>query len=76
FEPEFLAWLSNFQLPEYDLSKKDGQYVLDFHGSWKETTMWEIRFEDLRATIEAVNGKPDHFLFGKSQRAGMIELLA
>ncbi|MFL5018216.1 MAG: nicotinate phosphoribosyltransferase [Rhizobium sp.] len=42
FEPEFLAWLSNFQLPEYELSKKDGQYVLDFHGSWKETTMWEI----------------------------------
>ncbi|MGG6893150.1 nicotinate phosphoribosyltransferase [Rhizobium sp. BR 315] len=42
FEPEFLAWLSNFQLPEYELSKRDGQYILDFHGSWKETTMWEI----------------------------------
>jgi nicotinic acid phosphoribosyltransferase len=42
FEPEFLAWLSHFQLPEYELSKRDGQYVLDFHGSWKETTMWEI----------------------------------
>lgn len=42
FEPEFLAWLTNFQLPEYELSKKDGQYVLNFHGKWKETTMWEI----------------------------------
>ena len=42
FEPEFLTWLSNFQLPEYELTKRDGQYVLDFHGSWKETTMWEI----------------------------------
>ena len=42
FEPEFLAWLANFQLPEYELSKKDGQYVLNFHGKWKETTMWEI----------------------------------
>src|SRR6478735_3199540 len=42
FEPEFLSWLSTFQLPEYELSKKDGQYVLEFHGSWKETTMWEI----------------------------------
>lgn len=42
FEPEFLAWLASFQLPEYELSKKDGQYVLNFHGKWKETTMWEI----------------------------------
>ncbi|MFN7009582.1 MAG: nicotinate phosphoribosyltransferase [Allorhizobium sp.] len=42
FEPAFLAWLANFQLPEYELSKKDGQYVLNFHGKWKETTMWEI----------------------------------
>lgn len=42
FDPEFLGWLANFQLPEYELSKKDGQYVLHFHGRWKETTMWEI----------------------------------
>src|SRR5215471_13430062 len=28
FDPEFLAWLSNFQLPEYELSKRDGQYIL------------------------------------------------
>lgn len=42
FEPEFLSWLAAFQLPEYELSKKDGQYVLNFHGRWKETTMWEI----------------------------------
>ncbi len=42
FEPEFLAWLSNFQLPEYELSKANGQYTLHFHGKWVETTMWEI----------------------------------
>ena len=42
FEPEFLHWLSNFQLPEYELSKRDGQYDLTFHGRWMETTMWEI----------------------------------
>ena len=42
FEPEFLAWLANFQLPEYELEKKDGQYVLTFRGRWRETTMWEI----------------------------------
>ena len=42
FQPEFLAWLANFQLPEYELSKKDGQFSLNFHGKWMETTMWEI----------------------------------
>ncbi|ATN32472.1 nicotinate phosphoribosyltransferase [Rhizobium sp. ACO-34A] len=42
FEPEFLTWLANFQLPEYELSKKDGQFNLHFHGKWMETTMWEI----------------------------------
>jgi len=42
FEPEFLSWLAGFQLPDYELSKKDGQYELHFHGRWVETTMWEI----------------------------------
>ena len=42
FEPEFLAWLAEFRLPEYELEKKDGQYELTFAGRWRETTMWEI----------------------------------
>lgn len=42
FEPEFLAWLADFRLPEYELRRKDGQYELEFHGRWMETTMWEI----------------------------------
>ncbi|KEQ04293.1 nicotinate phosphoribosyltransferase [Pseudorhizobium pelagicum] len=42
FEPEFLNWLATYQLPEYELSKRDGQYELTFHGRWMETTMWEI----------------------------------
>jgi nicotinate phosphoribosyltransferase len=42
FEPEFLTWLSNYKLPEYELSKRDGQYELNFHGKWMDTTMWEI----------------------------------
>ena len=29
FEPEFLAWLENFRLPEYELRKRDGQYELE-----------------------------------------------
>jgi len=42
FEPEFLAWLSKFELPDYELRRVDGQYVLDFVGPWTHTTMWEI----------------------------------
>ena len=42
FEPEFLTWLANFRLPEYELTRHDGQYQLTFHGRWMETTMWEI----------------------------------
>src|SRR6187549_586555 len=42
FSPEFLRWLENFSLPDYELSKRNGQYVLNFPGSWVATTMWEI----------------------------------
>lgn len=42
FTPEFLAWLAEFQLPEYQLSQKNGQYELRFEGRWAEATMWEI----------------------------------
>jgi nicotinate phosphoribosyltransferase len=42
FEPEFLAWLEHFRLPEYELSRRDGQYVLSFPGPWMYTTLWEI----------------------------------
>ena len=42
FEPEFMEWLATFQLPEYELTKRDGQYELSFSGPWTGTTMWEI----------------------------------
>ena len=42
FDPKFLAWLANFSLPPYELRRQDGQFVLNFSGSWCETTMWEI----------------------------------
>ncbi|MEO8883197.1 MAG: nicotinate phosphoribosyltransferase [Devosia sp.] len=42
FEPEFLNWLSTFQLPEYELRRVDGQFELNFHGPWAHTSMWEI----------------------------------
>ena len=42
FQPDFLAWLADFRLPDYELSRRDGQFELSFHGRWMETTMWEI----------------------------------
>ncbi|MGN6375260.1 MAG: nicotinate phosphoribosyltransferase [Sphingomonas sp.] len=42
FSPDFIAWLADFRLPEYELSKADGQYELHFAGPWSHTTMWEI----------------------------------
>src|SRR5271155_1914175 len=42
FEPEFMEWLAGFRLPEYELTRRDGQYELRFEGSWAQTTMWEI----------------------------------
>lgn len=42
FEPDFLAWLADFQLPEYELRREDGQFVLNFTGLWTHTSMWEI----------------------------------
>lgn len=42
FSPDFLHWLTDFRLPEYQLEKRDGQYELTFSGPWAETTMWEI----------------------------------
>src|SRR6202034_2749743 len=42
FEPAFMEWLSGFRLPEYELTRRDGQYELRFAGPWTGTTMWEI----------------------------------
>jgi nicotinate phosphoribosyltransferase len=42
FPGDFITWLGNLQLPDYHLSQQDGQYQLDFTGSWAEVTLWEI----------------------------------
>ncbi|QQV76635.1 nicotinate phosphoribosyltransferase [Sphingomonas aliaeris] len=42
FAPDFLEWLADFQLPEYELRRVDGQFDLRFAGPWMMTTMWEI----------------------------------
>ncbi len=42
FSPDFLHWLRDYQLPDFELSQQDGQYQIDIHGSWAEVTLWEI----------------------------------
>lgn len=42
FTNEFLEWFRHYQLPEYQLSKEDGQYRIDFEGTWADVTLWEI----------------------------------
>jgi nicotinate phosphoribosyltransferase len=42
FAPDFLAWLADFRLPDYELRVVDAQFELHFPGPWTHTTMWEI----------------------------------
>ena len=42
FSPDFLAWLADFRLPDYELRAVEGQFELRFAGPWTHTTMWEI----------------------------------
>ncbi len=42
FAPDFIAWLADFRLPEYELKTVDGQFELRFAGPWTHTTMWEV----------------------------------
>jgi nicotinate phosphoribosyltransferase len=42
FSSDFIAWLADFRLPDYELRKVDGQYELRFAGPWTHTSMWEI----------------------------------
>ncbi|WP_406871084.1 nicotinate phosphoribosyltransferase [Thioclava sp. 'Guangxiensis'] len=42
FRSDFMEWFDNYQLPEYDLQVKDGQYELTFEGKWHEVMLWEI----------------------------------
>ena len=60
FAPDFIAWLADFRLPEYELRTVDGQFELRFAGAWTHTTMWEIPalaiINELRARA-AMRGK-------------------
>ncbi len=42
FSQGFLNWLNEYRLPEYNLRVENGQYCIDFKGTWAEVTLWEI----------------------------------
>lgn len=42
FAPDFVAWLADFQLPEYEIVRDGTGWRLTFPGPWTHTTMWEI----------------------------------
>jgi nicotinate phosphoribosyltransferase len=63
FSPEFIAWLADFRLPEYDLRKVDGQYELHFEGPWTHTTMWEIPALSIINELKSRAAMRDHGRF-------------
>jgi nicotinate phosphoribosyltransferase len=42
FTPEFMVWIKDFRMPEYQLEQRGDQYELTFRGSWPEVMLWEI----------------------------------
>ena len=41
FDEEFMTFLANLQLTDYDLKKNGDQYELTFQGPWEVVTFWE-----------------------------------
>ncbi len=41
FTEDFLAFLKEFQMTDYTLTRVGNQYKLDFEGSWEVVTFWE-----------------------------------
>jgi nicotinate phosphoribosyltransferase len=42
FQADFLDWLADFRLPEYELAPAGDQIALRFHGPWAAVTLWEV----------------------------------
>jgi nicotinate phosphoribosyltransferase len=63
FSGDFIAWLADFRLPEYELHKEDGQYRLTFHGPWTHTTMWEVPALAIINELRARAAMRDHGRF-------------
>jgi len=63
FSADFIGWLADFRLPEYELHKEGGQYRLTFHGPWTHTTMWEVPALAIINELRARAAMRDHGRF-------------
>lgn len=60
FPGDFINFLRNLKLPEYDLSiGDDGDYALTFSGTWAETMLWEIYALSILNEARARSGMAD-----------------
>lgn len=95
FEEAFLDFLRTFQLPEYTLEKEvvdgveTGQFQLEFHGTWPESTMWEIyaleiinelRYRSImrgmnRSQLDIMYARAKVKLYDKLERLNTLETL-
>lgn len=41
FKDDYIEYLKGFRLSDYTLGVRDGQFELEFHGTWPEASMWE-----------------------------------
>jgi nicotinate phosphoribosyltransferase len=89
FKPGYIEYLKTFQLPEYSLEvdEETGQYILEFHGTWTEVTLWEIyaltiinellarsRMSKLTATqIDIMYARAKAKLYAKLEKLATVE---
>ncbi len=41
FKKDYIGFLKEMDLPDYNLGKEDGNYVLEFEGDWSKAIYWE-----------------------------------
>jgi nicotinate phosphoribosyltransferase len=56
FRSGFIEWLAGLSLPPYRLVREDGQFRLDFEGSWEEVTLWEIHALAIMSELRTRHG--------------------
>lgn len=60
FKPDYIEYLRNFSLPDYNVSVEDGQYVITFEGKWPEVSLWEIHVLEILSTLKIRSQTADY----------------
>lgn len=83
FQNSFLEFLKNLQLPSYKVRRKEGQFFIEFSGSWPEVTFWETICLSIvnelyyKTLLKKMNRQEVKAVYqeGKKRLAGKIEIL-